>query len=101
MIKGNIIKSLAYLLIVLINLLSMTSIASYAPIAIDIMKPTWKELTDYLLAVHELISHQVLYIKGYKVKKFELMYCDFEHAKIMRCIQIAYEFKTKYPKFKF
>ena len=79
----------------------MAAISSYTPIAIDVMKPTWKEINDYLLAVYELISHQVIYIEGYKVNKFELMYCDYEHAKIMRCIQIASEFKKKYPKFKF
>ena len=43
----------------------MATITSFAPIANEVMKPTWKEITDYLLAVYELISHQVLYIKGY------------------------------------
>ena len=51
----------------------MATITSYAPIANEVMKPTRNEVTVYLLAVHELISHQVIYIKGYNVKKFELM----------------------------
>ena len=67
----------------------MTTIASSALIAIAVMKPTWKEVTEYLWAVHKLILHQVICIKGYKITKFELMYLDRDHAKIMRCMQIA------------
>ena len=76
-------------------------IASSAPIAIDVMKPSWKEVTEYLWALNKLISHQVICIKGYKISKFELMYLDRDHEKIMRCMQIASKFKKKYPKFKF
>ena len=79
----------------------MAMIASSAPIAIDVMKPSWKEVTEYLWAVIKFISHQVICIKGYKITKFEIMYLDRDHAKIMKCMQIASEFKMKYLKFKF
>ena len=67
----------------------------------EVRNPTCYEIFDYMLAVDELYSHRAMYIKGYDTGKFELMYWDFEDAKIMRCVQIASEFKKKYLKFKF
>ena len=67
----------------------------------EVRNPTCYEIADYMLAVHELYSHRVKYIKVYDTGKFELMYWDFEHAKIMRCVQIASEFMKMYPKFKY
>ena len=66
-----------------------------------VKNPTKNELNDYKYALHELISHSVMYIKGYETNRFELMYIDYQHEKIMRCAKIAYNFMKKYPKFKF
>ena len=66
----------------------------------EVRNPTRYEFAVYDYAMHELYSHRTKYIKGYDKGKFELIYWDFKHAKIMRCIQIASEFKKKYPKFK-
>ena len=67
----------------------------------EVRNPTCYEFAVYDYAMHELLLHRVQYIKGYDTGKFELMYWDFEHAKIMRCMQITNEFKKKYLKFKF
>ena len=64
----------------------------------EVRNPTCYEFAVCDYAMHELLLHRKKYINGYDTGKFELIYCDFEHVKIMKYIQIVNEFMKKYPK---
>ena len=71
-----------------------------ASIANDVSKPTRKELIDYVLAVHILMSQRLVCIKGYKPTKFEIMDCDcdYDDDTIIEFTEIVDKFNERYPK---
>ena len=72
------------------------------PIANEIQKLTKKELIEYVLAVHVLMSQRLLNIRGYKLTKFDIVDydcdCDYDDDTINDCMEIVDKFKKMYPK---
>ena len=70
------------------------------PISNEIQKLTKKELIEYVLAVHVLMSQRLLNTRGYKPTKFDIVDydCDYDDDTISDCMEIVDIFKKMYPK---